>query len=106
MSFTVTEQRLRKENLAFAGTGGVSQGNRTSGFIPGFCDTATGQVQISRFKNGTPAPFHLLEGLPDEWITERDTTGRVLTIKSSVIAGFVRQNRFYTREQAARAVLH
>jgi hypothetical protein len=106
MSFTMTEQRLRKENLAFAGTGGVSQGNRTSGFIPGFCDTATGQVQISRFKNGTPAPFHLLEGLPDEWITERDTTGRVLTIKSSVIAGFVRQNRFYTREQAARAVLH
>jgi hypothetical protein len=66
MSFTMTEQRLRKENLAFAGTGGVSQGNRTSGFIPGFCDTATGQVQISRFKNGTPAPFHLLEGLPDE----------------------------------------
>jgi hypothetical protein len=106
MGVTMTEQRLRKENLAFAGTAGVSQGNRTSGFIPCFCDTATGQVQISRFKNGMPAPFHLLEGLPEEWIKERDANGRVLTLKSSVIAGFVHQDCFYTREQAARAVLH
>ena len=106
MNQNMTHEKLRKENQVFAGTGGVSQGNRSSGFIPGFCDTETGAVQISRFKNGSPAPMHLLEGLPDEWVSERDLSGRVASLKASVIAGFLYQNSFYTREQAANAVLH
>jgi hypothetical protein len=50
--------------------------------------------------------MHLLDGLPDEWVVERDAAGRVRAIKDSVIAGFVRDGRFYTREQAAAAALH
>jgi hypothetical protein len=106
MNQHMTHERLRKENLIFAGTGGVSEGNRSSGFVPGFCDTETGVVQISRFRNGSPAPMHLLEGLPDEWVNERDSSGRITALKASVVAGFIRQDRFYTREQAAKAVLH
>ena len=106
MNQNMTHEKLRKENQVFAGTGGVSQGNRSSGFIPSFCDTETGAVQISRFKNGLPAPMHLLEGLPDEWVSERDPSGRVASLKASVIAGFLYKNSFYTREQAANAVLH
>jgi hypothetical protein len=106
MNTAMTHERLREENQTFAGTGGISAGNHSHGFVPGFCDTQTGRVRISRFSNGTPAPMHLLDGLPEEWITARDPAGRVAAIKPTVMAGFIRQNRFYTREQAAKVVLH
>jgi hypothetical protein len=35
---------------------------------------------------------------------QRDTSGRVVVAKDSVIAGFLYQGEFYTREQAALAV--
>ena len=47
--------------------------------------------------------MHLLDGLPEEWVVQRDTTGRVSAIKDTVIAGFLRNGLFYTREQAAAA---
>jgi hypothetical protein len=102
----MTYERLQKENLAFAGTGGVSEGNRSSGFLPAFCDTQTGRAVLARFRDGTPAPIHVLDGLPDEWVVECGPSGRVLAIKASIIAGFLHQGRFYTREQAARAIAH
>lgn len=102
----MTPNRIRRENLAFARTGGVSQENRSSGFLPAFCDMESGIVQPARFSNGTLAPMHLLDGLPDDWVKERDLSGRVAAIKDSIIAGFLREGRFYTREQAADAILH
>ena len=106
MNNLLTRETLRKQNLAFVGTGGVSDENRSSGFRPAFFDTVTGRAVLARFGDGRPAPMHLLEGLPDEWVAERDAAGRVRAIKDSVIAGFVRNGRFYTREQAAAAALH
>ena len=93
--------RLVKENEQFAGTGGTSQGNAQASFIPAFQDSRTGQVEISRFQDGRPAPCHLLDGLPEAWITERDLQGRVIEIKSSVISGFIRLDEFFTRQQAS-----
>ena len=43
----------------------------------------------------------MLDGLPDEWIIERDLKGRAVKIKSTVISGFVRLGRFFTRQEAA-----
>ncbi len=106
MSNQLTTETLRKQNLAFVGTGGVSEENRCSGFRPAFFDMASGYAALARFSDGRVAPMHLLDGLPDEWVLERDAAGRVLAIKDSVIAGFVRNGRFYTREQAAAAALH
>lgn len=100
----LTPERLRMENRAFVGTGGVSRENRSSGFLPAFYDTESGFVQIARFRNGTPAPLHLLDGLPDDWVKRRLPSSSVVAVKDSVIAGFLRQGRFYTREQAADAV--
>lgn len=102
----LTPARLRRENLAFANTGGISEHNRPQNFVPAFYDTETGLVAIARFADGTPAALHLLEGLPEEWIEERDASGRVLAIKDTVVSGFVREDRFYTRAQAAEAVGH
>ena len=70
---------LRRENQAFGGTGGVSAGNRTQGFVPAFLDTQTGAVYRACFADGRPAPMHLLDGLPPAVVATRDATGRVTT---------------------------
>ena len=104
MNRSLTRASLRKENRAFAGTGGVSGGNRTAGFIPAFCDTATGRVEPSRLADGTPAPMHLLCGLPREWMVTSGEGNGMIAVKATVVAGFLHAGAFYTREQAAQAV--
>lgn len=106
MNRHVTYEHLRQESLAYLGTGGVSGENRHHGFLPAFFDSETGRGVLSRFADGRVAPVHLLDGVPADWVVSRDRTGRVRSVKSSVIAGFVRDGWFYTREQAARATLH
>ena len=106
MNQLLTSQCLRKENRAYRGTGGVSAGNRTSGLIPAFCDTATGRVEPSRLADGRLAPMHLLVGLPADWVVARAEDNTVLAIKATVVAGFLRANVFYTRAQAAQAAMH
>ena len=81
---------LRRDNLAFRGTGGVSEENRCMGFSPAFLDSTTGQLYPCRLPDGSPAPCHLLHGVPE-----------ALLVKSSLVSGFIRDDRFYTREQAA-----
>lgn len=93
--------RLADENHEFQGTGGVSANNFSYGFAPAFRDSRTGKVEVSRFSDGRPAPFHLLDGLPDEWVLERESDGRVVEIKTTIVSGFVRLDRFYTRQEAA-----
>ena len=100
-----TQATLEIENLAFSGTPGVSHENRCYGFRPAFCDSITGRVEISRFRNGQPAPMHLIDGLPECWVVARDEAFKATAIKHSVVAGFVRDGCFYTRSQAAEAVL-
>ncbi len=105
MARLFTSATLRRENLAFSGTPGISQGNRGSGFRPAFCDTDTGRIEISRFPNGLPAPVHVLGGLPESWIVAQDKAANAIAARCSIVAGFVRDGCFYTREQAAEAVL-
>lgn len=95
---------LKAESAVFKDTGGVSANNGGCGFRPAFLDTDTHRVYLSRFGDGRPAPMHLLDGLPEDVVVARGASGRVAEVKSSVVAGFVRDGRFYTREQAARAV--
>lgn len=102
----MTYERLQKENMAFANTGGISENNRARGFIPAFYDTQTGRAEPSRFRSGALAPMHLLDGLPEEWVVQRDPSGKTAAIKETVIAGFLLEGCFYTREQAAKAVTH
>ena len=92
---------LERQNEEFSGTGGRSQENRTWGFRPAFMDAVTRTIYGSLFADGTPAPFHLLDGLPDEVVMSRDSGGRVASVKASIIAGFVRGGCFYSREEAA-----
>ena len=101
MSALLSTDSLPQENCQYRGTGGVSSENRAHRFIPAFCDLATGRAYISRFADGSLAPVHVLDGLPEPLIEERTPAGTVKAAAATVMAGFVRQGRFYTREQAA-----
>lgn len=100
----MNEKSIQHENAIHAGGGGVSAGNARLGFKPAFLDFATQRIYPARFADGRLAPFHLLDGLPDEVVAERSITGRVLAAKSTLISGFVRNGFFYTRSAAAKAV--
>jgi hypothetical protein len=95
---------LAFQNAAYQGTGGVSRNNRTAGFSAAYRNDATGETVLSRFADGHPAPVHLLEGLPEEWVACRDEHGGVCQVLPVVVAGFTRDGCFYTREQAAQLV--
>ena len=103
MKRLVKQERLQRENATYAGTGGVSAGNQRLGFRPAFLDCATMQIYPSCFADGRPAPFHMLDGLPEEVVITRKADGRVKRVKSSIISGFERGGFFYTRRAAACA---
>ena len=96
---------LQIENRAFRGTAGISKNNRAQGFVPGFMDLSTGRIYRSRFKDGSPAPVHSLDGLPDTLILAWGSGGVVTAVKSTVISGFLRGGRFLTRAEAAKAAV-
>ena len=73
------------------------------GFRPAFLDCSTMAIYLSRFKDGTPAPAHTLEGLPDEAVSIRTPCGRVMAPKATLIRGFERNGYFFTMSTAARA---
>lgn len=102
----LTELTLRDENILYARTRGVSRNNRSAGFVPAYLNRATGECTASRFADGTPAPVHLLDGLPEAWVRERDAAGHVICTCPGIVAGFLRNGCFFTREEAARAAAH
>lgn len=104
MNAVLSPLTLQRENREFRNTGGRSEENRPLGFRPAFKDVTSGAVYDSRFADGRPAPFHLLDGLPEEVIVHREPGGRVGRVKDSIVSGFVLNGRFYTRDEAAEEV--
>lgn len=101
MKINVKTLDLKRENFEHSGTGGVSENNSKLGFIPAFKDLESGRVESSKFSNGSLAPFHVMDGMPIEWILEKDSNGHVTEIKSSIISGFLRYGKFFNRDEAA-----
>lgn len=100
MKPTMTPDRIEFENETYRNTGGTSQECAPLGLHPAFCDLQTGQIYASRYGDGRPAPFHLLDGLPDDLVLLRQPGGRVTSVKDSVVSGFELDGRFYTRDEA------
>lgn len=73
------------------------------GFRPAFYDYATCTLHASRRSDGRPAGYHDFDGLPDELVLVRTDCGRVLAVKSSLMAGFERNGYFFTQASAIRA---
>ena len=96
---------LEQENARFADTPGVSINNREQGFRPAFLDRSSGRCCISRFADGRPAPIHMLEGLPEDWVAERTAEGQAIRAHCHVVSGFLSNGLFYTREEVTRLIL-
>ena len=75
------------------------------GFLPAFRDLETGETHLSTNTDGSLAPVHLLDGIPEGWVLERDTEGRVIALRESVIAGYLRGERFFTYRQVQGELL-
>ncbi|MCW8943972.1 MAG: dihydroorotase [Sedimenticola sp.] len=97
----LSQHCLKEENQKFKGTQGISQNNQHADFVPAFQDKISGTCVISRFADGSPAPVHVLDGLPIAWITGYDEEGHVSTVRKGIVAGFLRDAHFYTRDEAA-----
>lgn len=103
MTTAMTQASLKAQNDQFRGTPGVSLGCKDLGFVPAFLNSDTGETCRSRFADGRPAPMHLLDGLPESWVLSRNAQRRVTRIKAGIVSGFLRDGRFYTREQVCQA---
>lgn len=101
MQRTFTRQTIENENREYANTAGISRNNRAMGFLPGFMDTVTGRMDIARFASGAPSPVHVLDGVPAEWVVSRSSSGRVVSVRESIVSGFIQGGRFYTRQDVA-----
>jgi hypothetical protein len=73
---TFSKRYLEMKRAAHRGTGGTTAENRHLGFAPAFMDSSTGRVYQCTFADGRPAPFHVLDGLPDALVIARDRRGR------------------------------
>lgn len=96
-------RRLLSENRAYRGTGGISQENRSAGFVPAFLDAETGLIYRSCFADGRPAPIHLLEGLPAHLLCRTSETGQLVAANATLVSGFLQRGKFLTRDEAAAA---
>ena len=92
---------LHRENLAFAGSNGVSENNAVAGFRPAFLNKVTGKVELARLANGQVAPMHLIAWLPITWGSSLKEDGSIETLKAGVVAGFELEGLFYTRAEVA-----
>ncbi len=103
MSRSINQLALQEQTAAYCGTCGESAVATTQNFLPAFQNTTNGEVALSRLKTGNPAPMHLLSYLPIHWAASVDSNGLVTELQPGIVAGFVRDNRFYSRAEAAEA---
>ncbi|VAW81288.1 hypothetical protein MNBD_GAMMA12-1498 [hydrothermal vent metagenome] len=77
-----------------------------STFIPAYYDTQTDTVYLSRYKNGSVAPVHVLDSIPKELLSQSAANKSSTNndeLSQKVIVGFVFNNKFYTRAEALEA---
>ena len=104
MKRLMSPEVLKQENDEAVAPGARSETNFGLKFRPAFLDYTTMAIYISRFADGGLAPFHILDGLPDEVVVMRAPDGRVARAKATLVSGFERDGFFYTRTAAARAI--
>jgi hypothetical protein len=100
----LTSRGLRQQSRRFHGTGRSSSEGAKGGFSPAFFDTDSGIIYPSLYADGRPAAIHVLDGLPSEVVIRRSRTGKITAVRGSIVAGFVRDDVFFTRDQAAEAL--
>jgi len=89
------QQAIKQQGIYHQFNGAVFS-DVSFGFMPAFKSLKDERVHLSTDSHGKLSVMHLFDGLPDHWVQERDEKGKALCLKSDVIAGFMRDARFYT----------
>lgn len=74
------------------------------GFMPAFKNLKDDVIHLSTDAQGELSVMHLFDGLPDHWVNEKDSLGKALTLKTEIIAGFMRDARFYTLSEIMHSI--
>lgn len=88
------------EPLPLAETSPTGQRPDRERLQPAFYDTLNGEIYVSRFADGNPAPVHLPHGLPEGLRDDRRSPGHRL--KDHVLVGYLCGQRFYPRSHHGR----
>ena len=65
-----------------------------AGLQPAFRHTKTGEAHLAQSTPGVPSSDYEFTGLPDSWISERDTHGNAIALHPDVVPGYWRHARF------------
>lgn len=93
--------RLNVPDGPRAGVRRFDSSGLVSGFLPAFRHLETGEIRLCQLDDGRISRRHLLDSLPDDWILERDASGRPAALVSEVEPGFLRGIQFWTLQNLA-----
>ena len=100
----MTHQQAVQQQGTYYRFNGAVFSDASFGFMPAFKHIKNQQVHLSTDLNGELSVMHILDGLPETWIEEKDEKGRALTLKPDIIAGFMRNSEFYTLNEIIQSV--
>lgn len=100
----MTHQQALQQQSSYYRFNGAVFSDASFGFLPAFKNIHTQQTHLSTDADGNIAVMHLLDGLPSCWVDEKDDDGRPLTLHSGIVAGFMRNNEFFTLSEIIHAV--
>jgi len=101
--YLTQQQAVQQQGTHYRFNGAVFS-DVSFGFMPAFKNIKNQQVHLSTDFGGQLSVMHILDGLPESWIDEKDEKGRALTLKSEIIAGFMRNADFYTLSEIIQSV--
>ncbi|MFK7854212.1 MAG: hypothetical protein AB8B79_08875 [Granulosicoccus sp.] len=76
-----------------------------AGMQPAFMHKQTGESHLAQNDQGQPAHVYSFNGLPEEWIVERDVNGYPLALHPDVVPGYWRGARFIGLSQLSQMPL-
>ena len=100
----LTHQQALKQQGTYYKFNGAVFSDASFGFMPAFKNTQDQQIHLSTDQYGELSVMHLLDGLPEAWILEKDEQGRPVSLKSEIVVGFMRNHEFYTLNEIINGV--
>lgn len=100
----ITHQQAVQQQGTYYRFNGAVFSDVSFGFMPAFKNIKNQEVHLSTDVDGELSVMHILDGLPESWIEEKDEQGKALTLKSEIIAGFMRNADFYTLNEIIQSV--
>jgi len=101
----MTHHQAVKQQGVYHQFNGLVFSDISFGFMPAFKNLKDQQIHLSVDQNGELSVMHLFDGLPECWIKEKDDQGVALTLNNDVIAGFMRNARFYTLSEIVNDII-